>query len=1396
MTKIKIILGFLFIFLSIGNQLFATHIAGGNISYSCTGNPNEYLVSLTLYRDCSGVSAPSSASISFSNGCGLSNPSLPLTLTAILPGETAEVSQLCPTSLGQSTCNGGSLPGIEQYVYTGIVVLPDCNSWSMSYNICDRNPTTNLSGTNCMNLVSTIDSSVPNCNSSPSIVTNYPIPYVCNGQPVSHDFGVIESDGNTLQFSFVNALGSGSSNLTYNAGYSAAVPIPGITIDPNTGQVNFTPTLNGAFVVTVLITELDAGGNVIGTMMHDIQFVVQNCVNNGIVTPAGTSNFNNNGSNATLTATNVIQMCDGDEFCVDVVFSDPDAGDILFLGTNALDILPGAIFTQTGTNPATGTLCWTYTDGYTGNLISITASDSVCPTPSNVSYIINLDIPPPLNASPDVTICGDQLANLQAFGTAPVTWQVIPGTPNPGEPIMIGTNFTCNPCTTPIATPSITTMYEVTEGSSCQLVDTILVTVVQNQGGITSTILTSDTTLCPGECFNVNALAEEEFSGTSAVYFASNSVFAINSNATVTSNLNVSGLNMTNLSVGSIQSVCIDIDHTYDGDLDIFLLCPDGTQFELTTDNGGGGDDFQNTCFTIDAVTQINSGSAPFTGNFVPEGGVLSGALIGCSANGTWSLQVTDDAGGDTGTLYSWNITLNDDIPSNGPATSLTWGNTAGMTDPTSATTEICPTVAGEYILYTYNVDNCWASDTFNISMATFGLAGLDSTINICKESPQIDLFTYLGGTPDVGGQWKNTNGDNITAFILPDTITTGDVFEYEIGGASCATSAFITVNIIELSSTTIIDNSDCQASNGFITVNITGNLGPINYSIDNGVTTQISNTFNNLAGASPIGIDYTILSVDSIGCQITNTETILDDNFPQIDNIITINSDCGLDNGEVSVTTASSGGTAPYNYIVENITLTGYQNLPITNLAPSVPTTFNLIVEDAFGCHDTLAFTIDEINLPLITTTPTIDNICNGGTAGEITVNGNNLNYYSIDGGTNVQSNNTFTGLAAGSYTITAYSSDPATSNACSDVKNTVNISEPQALAVTIDIPANTTICPNDEITLIANEQGGLGNTTLTWTTGGTVLNTGNSSTQSPTINTQYCVTITEGNCPIASSCIDITMPTPIIPNMTSDVVSGCYPLTVDFTNTSTNGAEIATTEWFFTPSITSSVIGNSNVISTYDDAGVYDIEMIVTSIYGCVYSTTFNQYIEAFDYPQANFTYTPIPPNIYDTEINLVDLSSDDVITWNWSITGGSPSSSSQQNLNAVFPEGVPGIYPVVLTVTNDHGCSDSLVSQVEVINDVICYAPNVFTPDGDEFNETWRVYISGIDVYDYHLTIFNRWGEIIWESYNPEGEWDGTYAGSDKVLDDTFVWVLNAKDSYTDKKYEFRGTVTSLK
>lgn len=74
-----------------------------------------------------------------------------------------------------------------------------------------------------------------------------------------------------------------------------------------------------------------------------------------------------------------------------------------------------------------------------------------------------------------------------------------------------------------------------------------------------------------------------------------------------------------------------------------------------------------------------------------------------------------------------------------------------------------------------------------------------------------------------------------------------------------------------------------------------------------------------------------------------------------------------------------------------------------------------------------------------------------------------------------------------------------------------------------------------------------------------------------------------------------------------------------------------------------------------------------------------------------------------------------------------------------------------------------------------EVIFYVPNTFTPNGDEFNQTFKpIFSTGYDPYNYSMTIYNRWGEVVWESYDHSVGWDGSYNG-ELVQDGVYTWAL---------------------
>lgn len=109
--------------------------------------------------------------------------------------------------------------------------------------------------------------------------------------------------------------------------------------------------------------------------------------------------------------------------------------------------------------------------------------------------------------------------------------------------------------------------------------------------------------------------------------------------------------------IQDVNVTIIQLDHTADQDVDLYISHPDATTVELSTDNGGNGDNYINTVFDDEAATPITSGTPPFTGRFRPEG--LLSVLNGKSAQGTWTLQACDDTSNiRSGTLQSWSLEI------------------------------------------------------------------------------------------------------------------------------------------------------------------------------------------------------------------------------------------------------------------------------------------------------------------------------------------------------------------------------------------------------------------------------------------------------------------------------------------------------------------------------------------------------------------------------------------------------------------------------------------------------------------------------------------------------------------------------------------------------------------
>ena len=173
----------------------------------------------------------------------------------------------------------------------------------------------------------------------------------------------------------------------------------------------------------------------------------------------------------------------------------------------------------------------------------------------------------------------------------------------------------------------------------------------------------------------------------------------------------------------------------------------------------------------------------------------------------------------------------------------------------------------------------------------------------------------------------------------------------------------------------------------------------------------------------------------------------------------------------------------------------------------------------------------------------------------------------------------------------------------------------------------------------------------------------------------------------------------------------------------------------------------------------------------------------------------YSPTAISIEDTEVQFENESQyADTYEWNFGYGG---MGSYQTDPLHTFPLVGNVSYSITLIASNPAGCADTVEAIITIEDQLIFFVPNVFTPDGNSINNSFLpIFTSGFDVYDYHLTIFNRWGEVMFESYNAVGGWDGTYGNQGLVEDGVYVWQIEFGVTMSDKRHKHRGHVTVLK
>ncbi|MEW6468627.1 MAG: PKD domain-containing protein [Bacteroidota bacterium] len=1152
--KLLLWLSFIIAFIITTSEAHASHAQGADLTYQCLGG-NQYQFTLSFYRDCGGVSAPNNVTINLSSAS--CNQNFNATLNPI-PNTGQDVTPVCPSITTQ--CSNGNYPGVQEYIYRGIVNLPmACADWVFSFTICCRNAAiTNINAPGSQNIY--IEATLNNlsfpCNNSP-VFSNRPIPYVCTGQNFCYNNGATDPDGDSLSFQLITPLHAPAVPVTYVTPYSASQPLasnPPVSFSATTGDICMTPTQQQVTVVAVKVTEW-RGGNVVGTVMRDVQLQTMTCTNNipyinGI-----------NGSNI-YSAT----ICAGQAYTFYTNSFDADQAQALTLTWN--NGIPGATFTSTNAQFPVGTFSWTPSVNQISPIpycFTVTVQDNNCPyngsqtfsfciTVTGLSVSVNSTTPANCGASN-----GSAVATVTG-GNGPYSYQWMPSGGNSAQAngLQAGTY----------------TVY-VTDGSGCMGSDTAVV----QAGAANATVnITSTHVSCTG---GSNGSATAVASGGQQPY------------TFFWPQLNASTQTVIGLPPGTYSVIVT----TANG-------CTTSASVTITQPAPLALSSAQNDalCFgtaTGSATVLPSGGTGPYSYQWSNS---QTTAAVNNLAAGNYFCTVTD-ANNCTAVI---NVQINQPAQlqlslsqvnhvtcfggSNGTATVFATGgiapyNFAWNTNPQQNSATGLSLSAGSYTVTVTDANNCTTTLVVVITQPQQLTAASATTLVHCYGgSNGTATANPSGGTGPYSYQWSSTPQQfTQTATGLP----AGNYTVIVTDNYGCTVSTAVNVSQppqLNAAMSNVVNVSCNGGNNGSATVMPSGGTAPYAYQWST-TPQQFTQTAANLPAGS-----YTVNISDMNGCA-TVSSVVITQPAPLV--VVPSGTDTICPGQAVIISANASGGNGGYNYFwAQNL---GNGQTHVVN--PGSTTQYVVTATDNQGCVSApqsvtvyvYSFTVTDVN---ITTPPPL---CSGnsttftaqvtGFTGPVTYSWSH-NLGSSPGPLTVSPTATTT------YTLWA-------TNGCGiTVQKPVTVTVNPLPVINLS-PQSATGC--DEVTLVfADYNPNNSGCTYSWnfgdggTSGGS--NTSHSYTQGGIYTVTVVVTSQAGCTGTASSYVTVAVnASPVAGfNATPDPATTLEP-TVYFVNTTTNAA---TYSWDFGDGSSSLL---ANPVHTYAQKGVYLVVLYTSNASGC---------------------------------------------------------------------------------------------------------------------------------------------------------------------------------------------------
>ncbi|MBX7093075.1 MAG: PKD domain-containing protein [Flavobacteriales bacterium] len=721
----------------------------------------------------------------------------------------------------------------------------------------------------------------------------------------------------------------------------------------------------------------------------------------------------------------------------------------------------------------------------------------------------------------------------------------------------------------------------------------------------------------------------------------------------------------------------------------------------------------------------------------------------------------------------------------------IAWSGGANTTSANN--TGLC---AGNYSAVITDANGCQFTANTTITQPTQLVVNTTSLQNVSCNAvcDGIVNLGVSGATAPYFYSWTN----NVSVGSTATNLCAGNYITDVTDNHGCLVTVSNTITEpAALAITVSVTDATCSQCNGASSALVTGGTTPYAYSWTSGAAMNAANNTGLCAGVTDITV------TDAHGCVITSNATIIDQAGPVITGLTFTEPLCyGQSNGTATVNT--TGGTAPLTYAWDDPAVQTTQTA--TNLVTGL---YCVVVSDNNNCNATNCVDVTEPN-PLGAVGDLDVTICYGDST-QLWASGT--------GGTTPYTVNWQTPGLSGPgpimvnpLTTTTYCFDITDANGCLSPQDCITITVNPPLDV--DVSPTIAICLNDSTTLAASASGGNGGPyTFTWyDQNGATLNdieSGNQSTVTvnPSVDTWYTVKVDDGCSIVALDSVQVTIND--LPIVFFNVVdsAGCAPFTAQFILNTDIGVNF---DYDFQCDGVVDYSGTSpNTTFTYPNPGTYDVCVTVTSALGCVTTVSQTEMVDVYPVPVADFSTTPGTTTILSPTITFGDLSTGTPVTYQWdfgdgfTLTGAPgvnvPANTHNGLTIGTFDDPIhtyadTGTFDVTLFITNQYGCTDVITYQVTVEGDYILFTPNTFTPNGDGKNDVFIPVGIGISMDEYEMLVFNRWGELIFETHNPNTGWDGTHKG-EPAKQDVYVWKVKAFD-HRGVQHDYIGHITLLR